>query len=355
MPYNKTDLTIELISQILSLKAEGKNRSEIARIIGRNESTLRYWDKKEWLDESRIPKEDEIKVDDRYVHELSKFISNAGVEKLITTFKYPIVTSKIIPSGRNHFVIPDTQAKEGIDLSYLRWIGHYIVDRKPEAIIHLGDHGDMPSLSTYDRGTRGAEGKRVTIDLNAAIRGMEELLKPLWDYQQKELEIYGEIRYKPYMLLCLGNHEFRLQRHIDTNPELHGLLSYDSFLYGDSGWIVADYQEPRIVNGVTYCHFMANPMTGKPYGGTALNILKNVGESFTQGHKQCLDVATRNLPSSGRQQWAIIAGAAYPHAEGYKGYGGNHHWRGIIVKHGVKDGSYNPMFIDLDYLKKRFD
>jgi DNA polymerase elongation subunit (family B) len=44
MSDNKERLSIELVSQILSLKAEGKNRSEIARIIGRNESTLRYWE-----------------------------------------------------------------------------------------------------------------------------------------------------------------------------------------------------------------------------------------------------------------------------------------------------------------------
>jgi hypothetical protein len=99
---------------------------------------------------------------------------------------------------------------------------------------------------------------------------------------------------------------------------------------------------------------MANPMSGKPYGGMASNILKHVGESFTVGHKQTLDVATRFLPASGRQQWAIVAGACYTHEEDYKGYQGNHHWRGIIVKHNVKDGSYNPMFVDLDFLKRRF-
>ena len=27
---------------------------------------------------------------------------------------------------------------------------------------------------------------------------------------------------------------------------------------------------------------------------------------------------------------------------------GNHHWRGVIVKHNVCDGSYNPMFVDID-------
>ncbi len=99
---------------------------------------------------------------------------------------------------------------------------------------------------------------------------------------------------------------------------------------------------------------MANPFTGKPYGGTATNVLKNVGESFCVGHKQTLDIATRFLPASGNQQWGIIAGAYYEHEESYKGHQGNHHFRGIVVKHNVKDGSFNPMIISLEYLRGRY-
>jgi hypothetical protein len=43
----------------------------------------------------------------------------------------------------------------------------------------------------------------------------------------------------------------------------------------------------------------------------------------------------------------------YSHSESYKGYQGNHHWRGIIMLHDVQDGNFNPMFIDLEFLKRR--
>lgn len=45
----------------------------------------------------------------------------------------------------------------------------------------------------------------------------------------------------------------------------------------------------------------------------------------------------------------------YLHDEGYKGPQGNNHWRGIIVKHQVQDGSYDPMFVSLDYLCRRYE
>lgn len=268
---------------------------------------------------------------------------------------YQIVTTTALKPNVTHLMIPDTQCKPGISMDYLKWLGKYIVDKKPEVIVHIGDHADMPSLSSYDKGKRTAEGKRVQTDIEASIEGMNILLQPLWQLQQKELLIHGKVLYTPKMVITLGNHEERIMRHVNSNPELHGFLSYDSLKYKEMGWEVYDYLEPVILNGVTYCHFMANPMTGKPYGGQAMNVLKNVGESFCMGHKQVLDTATRFLPASGKQQWGIIAGACYTHDEGYKGYQGNHHWRGIVVKHNVKKGSFNPMFVDLEYLESRYN
>lgn len=579
---------------------------------------------------------------------------------------FSIVTSKSSKVYKDHVVIPDTQVKKGDPVDHLRWAGEYCVAHKPEVIVHIGDHADMPSLSSYDKGKRTAEGKRVNDDIEAAIKGMEVLLRPIKDEQERQLREDGKISWKPRMVLTLGNHECllpdtevvvkggfknitevtlddevltmnkdgtsewskpslvftkdyvgdmynwesqslstsctpshrfyrvtsggnvrvdaaedvpknftiisscstkpqgvlpfskeelmlsgwlctdsyhpkngnvvslyqrastahkirdlldkmgisyreatrkrdithicgkallsecedsveffvqkdqiqhlgvtsnkevpswvpslsdedfslflesvvdadgsiptkavnsrvvygakmfcdslqsacvshgysaslteyreghwrvninkrstrkqdivkktitsyagpvwcletpnsnffirrghkvhltgncRITRHVDANPELHGFLSMDSLRYKDFGWEVYDFLEPAVVDGVTYCHFMANPMTGKPYGGSTLNILKQVGESFTMGHKQTLDVATRFLPSSGRQQWGVIAGAFYQHDEDYKGPQGNKHWRGIIHKRRVTEGSYDPEIISLERLK----
>jgi hypothetical protein len=70
-----------------------------------------------------------------------------------------------------HIVIPDTQAKANVPTDHLRWIGQYIVDNwhdTPVKIIHLGDHADMPSLSSYDKGKKSMEGRRYQQDIEAA-------------------------------------------------------------------------------------------------------------------------------------------------------------------------------------------
>tara|TARA_R110000822_G_scaffold275773_1_gene397904 strand:+ start:30601 stop:31371 length:771 start_codon:yes stop_codon:yes gene_type:complete len=249
-----------------------------------------------------------------------------------------------------HLVIPDVQAKEGIPLEHLEWIGKYIVDKKPDVVVCIGDFADMPSLSSYDKGKKSFEGRRYNIDIEYTQKAMDMLLTPLREYNKHRIKIHDK-QYKPRLVLTLGNHEERIARTVNCQPELDGLIGYHQLPYQD--WEVIDFLKPVIIDGVLYVHYLANPMTGKPYSGTALNQLIKVGQSYVVGHKQTLDVATRFTLDS-RQQWGIIAGACYLHDEDYKGYQGNHHWRGIVMLHDVIDGSFNPMFVDLKYLKERY-
>ena len=258
-------------------------------------------------------------------------------------------------SGKSvtHLYIPDSQIRPGVSLEFLTWIGKYIVRKRPDVIVHAGDFADMESLSSYDIGKRSAEGKRVQNDIDIAIKAMETLLAPLKELQERQ-RAAGEDVYNPRKVITLGNHEDRINRHVESNPQLHGFISTDSLKYADMGWEVVPFLTPIIINGISYCHYFPNVMTGKPLGGSTMNMLKTIGCSFTQGHRQTLDVTTRFLPSDGKQQWGIVAGACYLHEENYKGVQGNHHWRGIILKHNVKDGSYDPLFISLDWLKKEY-
>jgi len=252
--------------------------------------------------------------------------------------------------AKSHMVIPDIQAKPGVSLEYLSWIGEYILDKKPDVLICIGDFADMPSLSSYDKGKKSFEGRRYKEDIKAATEAMSLLLAPIKIYNQKQAIQKGK-QYKPRMVLTLGNHEERIVRVCDNSPELDGVVSYADLPYRD--WEVHDFLKPVEIDGIVYVHYLANPMTGKPYGGTALNQLAKVGKSFIVGHKQTLDIATR-FTIGGIQQWGIIAGASYPHDEPYKGYQGNEHWRGILYLHRVLDGSCDPMIISLDYLKERY-
>ena len=240
-------------------------------------------------------------------------------------------------------VIADTQAKSEEPLEYLLWMGKYIADKKPDIIVHIGDHFDLPSLSSYDKGTSKIEGKRLYKDIEAGVEGFKLL----------NLELEKHKDYHPRKVFCLGNHEERLDRYVNEHPELQGTLGTDKLPFAKYGWEVHPFLKPVEIEGIFFVHYLANPMSGKPYGGSAMNILKTVGRSFVVGHKQCLDIAIRPT-IDGKQQLGIVNGACYDHFESYKGFTGNNHFRGLTVLHECSDGFAVPMFVSLDYMKEKY-
>lgn len=253
-----------------------------------------------------------------------------------------------------HIVIPDTQVKPGVPIDHLGWIGRYVVEHFwgwPDVkLIHLGDHWDLPSLSSYDQGKRQMEGRRYSADVAAGNRGIEVLCHPLISRNAHKAR-QKEKQWWPEAHLLRGNHEDRIRRVLDLEPRLDGVVGFDQL--EAPGWTVHDFLEIVDLDGVWYSHYFYNPMTGRPYSGTIDNRLKQVGHSFTMGHQQTYLPGMRYV--GGKQQRALIAGACYLHDEDYKGPQGNAHWRGILVCHQVEDGAYNLMEVDLDYLCRRFE
>ena len=247
-----------------------------------------------------------------------------------------------------HFILPDTQTKPGVPTDHLRAASNYIIDKKPEVIIHLGDHFDLPSLSGYDKNTRKIEGARYSKDIEAGIKAMEVFQKPFDDYNRGRRN-----KYLPRKIFLIGNHEERIARHVNANPALHETLSYNNLHLNLFGWEVHDFLEVVTVDGIAYSHYFYNPNTGKPWTGTAQTMLNNIGFSFTMGHQQGRKEAEKSL-ANGKTLRALIAGSFYQHEEDYKGPQANNHWRGCIYKTEVSDGAYCLCELSLDYLMKKW-
>jgi len=254
---------------------------------------------------------------------------------------------------RTHLYIPDTQAKPGVPTDHLHWIGQYLIERKPDVIVHAGDHFDGPSLSSYDVGKKTFEGRRYIADVEAANEAFDILCAPMEAYNAAKAK-WRKPRYEPELHLTIGNHEDRITRAINDDPKLDGTIGLSDLNYADHGWTVHPFLTPVEIDGVWYAHYWANPMSGRPYGGNAAGRLKTIGHSFVMGHQQTLDYAVRFL-SNGQQQFGLIAGACYLHDEDYKGPQGNAHWRGVIVLHQVEGGAADPMFVSLDYLCRKYE
>ena len=260
-----------------------------------------------------------------------------------------------LPIPATHVVIPDTQAKPGAPTDHLRWIGQYIVDHfKDQAIkiIHLGDHWDMPSLSMYDKGKKAMEGRRYVADIEAGNEAFTVLNQALID-MNKTRKATKHASWKPERYILRGNHEDRINRAVNADAQLEGVVGDWQFNDVALGWKPVPFLDILWLDGVAYSHYFYNPMTGKPLGGTIDSRLKSIGHSFSMGHQQTLGYSLRFV--AGKSQHGLVAGACYLHDEDYKGPQGNAHFRGLVVKHEVEGGAYCPMFISLDYLCRRYE
>ena len=251
-----------------------------------------------------------------------------------------------------HFVIPDTQVKKGVPLTHLTAAGNYIVDKQPDVIVHLGDHWDMPSLSSYDQGTKRAEGARYKDDIVAGIIGMERLMAPIWEYNSKRAAQKMK-QYKPRMVFLIGNHEQRVERHVNAFPVLEDTLSYDSFQLDEMGWEVHDFLETVDIDGILYSHFFPRGANGRIVqtrrGCPSARVqVQREMQSCTAGHQQGLDWHAHQTGNT--IKFGLIAGSFYQHEEHYLSPQGTAYWRGCVYKHEVRNGLYDPMMLSLDYL-----
>lgn len=241
---------------------------------------------------------------------------------------------------RKHIVIPDCQVKDGVDISYLEWIGKYIVDQEPDVVIQLGDFADMPSLSSYDKGKKCFEGRRYKKDIAASRRGMELLVAPIWRSRV------------PEMHLVYGNHEARITRAVELEPILEDIIQVEDLCYDEYGWQVHEFLEPVSIDGVLYCHYYTSGVMGLRIT-TASALLTKKHQTCIAGHQQGKQIAYA-IKADGRSITGLIAGSCYLHNEDFLGPQGNKHWRGIIVLHEVNDGQFDEMFVSLDYLRRRY-
>jgi len=257
-----------------------------------------------------------------------------------------------LTSARRHLFIPDTQVKKGVPTDHLGWIGQYVLDKKPDVVVHAGDHWDMPSLSSYDRGKKAMEGRRYVDDVEAGNRALALITAPLrkanWSRRKR-----GTTEYEPRLVLLRGNHEHRIVRAVEDDARMEGAISLDDL--ESPGWEVHDFLEPVFIDGLGYSHYWCNAI-GKPIGGSINNKLQKLGHGFVAGHQQTFDYQPRFIhgPDGWHKQCGLVAGACYLHNEEYMGPQSNAHWRGVVMLNEVRDGGFDILEVSLDFLCRKY-
>jgi len=252
---------------------------------------------------------------------------------------------------KKHLVIPDTQVKPGVPLDHLEWCGKYIVAKKPDVVVMLGDFADMESLCSYDIGKRSFEGRRYKKDIEVVQKGMAKLLTPLKEYNIQQIKNHHPV-YKPRMVMLYGNHENRILRAIENDAKLEGMISLEDLRYKEWGWEVQTFLEPIKIDGIMYSHFFVSGSKGNACI-SCRSILNKYHMSCFAGHQQGRDIVYA-LRGDGKTITVIIAGSFYLHEEAYLDPVTNRKWKGIYVLHEVEDGEFDEMAVSIGYLERKY-
>lgn len=251
-----------------------------------------------------------------------------------------------VDRGLNIAVMADRQVKPGIELDYLRWQGQYLADEKPDVIIDIGDFADMPSCSMHDApGSKSFAAQNYKEDILSVHHGMKAFMEPI----QAEMQRSG---WKPRLIMCLGNHEHRINRTLEAIPKLDGLIGLPDLEYERWGYEVFPFLQPVEVAGITFSHYFPSGQMGRPIS-SARAMLTKLHTSAVAGHQQGRDIAFGKR-ANGKQITCIIAGSAYLHDEDYLNPQTNNHWRGFYMLNDCVDGEFEEKAVSMKYLRRRY-
>lgn len=254
------------------------------------------------------------------------------------------------PSNRI-LVIPDAQVKPGVPIDHLTWAGKYLVDKRPNVVVCLGDFADMPSMSTHDKaGSKSFEGRRYRDDVESTKVAMQALLAPLRALQGQQKKNKEKV-YRPRMVMLMGNHENRIDRAINNLPVLEGTISTKDLEY-EKDWEVHPFLHPVTIDGVVFNHYFPTGAMGRP-ASTASAMVSKLHQSCIAGHQQGRQVAYGRR-ADGSMVTCIIAGSFYLHDEDYMDVTSNKHWRGLVMLNEVNDGHFDESFISINFLRKKY-
>jgi hypothetical protein len=251
-----------------------------------------------------------------------------------------------------HLIIPDTQVKPNSPTDHLRWAGLYAAEKKPDVIVHIGDHFDMPSLSSWDVGKKSFEGRRYKDDIEAGIHAMEVFLQPIRDEQQR-LKVNKHKQWRPRMVYTLGNHENRIERAIESDPKLDGLIGYKDLQLEEMGFEVYDFLDVVIIDQIAYAHYFTSGIMGRPVS-SARNMLSKKMMSCIMGHVQDRDIAYGRR-ADGTNILGLFSGIFYQHDEDYLTPQTNSSWRGIWMLNEVANGGCDELPVSLNYLRNKYE
>lgn len=229
-------------------------------------------------------------------------------------------------------VLPDAHAHPDYDNLRFQDVNRFLRKVRPEYVVCLGDFADMPSLNSHSA-KLSLERQRYAADV-AAAHGANEYLFHKLD------------RKRTKTIMCMGNHEERINTLVAQQPQLQGAISTDDLRYDHYWDAVIPYKEAVRVQGWLFAHYFPSGVMGNPVGGknAANAVLASTHASAVWGHSH--ERKDAEQPVHGGSTITGINAGCLTHPEYVESWCHNTvgmWWRGVVVIEGADAGSYSRL------------
>lgn len=254
----------------------------------------------------------------------------------------------------NILIVPDAHANPDTNNNRFNYLGNFILEKRPDIIVNLGDLSDLNSLSSYDKGKKSFEGRRYRNDVACTIDALEKIDAPFKLFNETRKNIKkAQISY-PRKIITLGNHEKRVDRAIENSPELEGVMSINDLKYREFGYEVYPFRIPVNIEGIWFCHYFVSGVLGQAISGIGIAsslIQKNMASSIC-GHAHTYDYAIRSRPD-GSKVIGLCAGW-YGEEVTYEEATENLYWSGLTMLNDVHDGIFDIEQFSMERIKRNY-
>lgn len=189
------------------------------------------------------------------------------------------------------------------DKSRFEWLGKHVAKTKPDYLICGGDIFDVDSLNKHVR-NESFEGK-MKPGFEKELASLAEALKAIDKYCPPNIEKH----------ITIGNHEHRIHRYENDNPEVYGILSAAFYmLLSDHKWQITPFKQYLNIYGVEFTHVPINAM-GREIGGktACMRIASDSVSDVVYGHTHNRhDASAPKLGPNNRHTRAYNGGCFMP-------------------------------------------
>jgi len=251
--------------------------------------------------------------------------------------------------------IGDCHIDELDDLSRFKLLSKFIIDKKPDVIIFMGDFLTMSCLSFFDKDKRQRmEGKRYKKEIDKGNEALDIIFYELLELQEKQRLQKLKI-YRPNVYYLNGNHGNRLNRYLEYDPTFEGLVSIEKDLkLKERNIKFIPYREYLNINKINFTHIPFN----KTKEVCGVNITKKVSQlMFTScvfAHVHSMEYEGFKRHGQDDLQQILSVGCFFEKHEDYVHGRITEYWKGLVLLDSFKEGRFDTQTYSLEKLKKEY-